>query len=388
MPQDPQYYQPYDGDADADGYPQQPSYPYSEIGYAPQNSFRQDGYGDPYSLPPDGYPESGYAPQNVPRQGGHSEPYGLPPDCRDNYAMPPNGQPQDGYGVPYGQPAEGRENPYRKHYQNAPDFRQYPFGGDFLDEAAHAPRREDAEAVKHRGLAAVLAVFVIVCIAGIVLFSKVLRVTSVTVSGLTSLQAADVAHLAGLDIGRSYLGIDENKVREKVESNRYLVFVSLEKRFPNAVILNVRERVARVNLMVMGVTYVLDEDGMVLERMNSVSLDNDLPTVTGMQAREVRVGRVLAAQKETQLSGMHSVLEELVLQGCIGEISEINLSSMESVYLTTRDGYTVNIGGTDDLRAKIGTMRAVVAKLREMGKSGGVIDATVPGEATYSPEGL
>ncbi len=388
MPQDPQYYQPYDGDADADGYPQQPSYPYPESGYAPQNSFRQDGYGDSYSLPPDGYPESGCAPQNAPRQGGHSEPYGLPPDCRDNYAMPPNGQPQDGYSVPYGQPAEGREDPYRQHYPNAPDSRQYPFGGDFLDEAAHAPRREDAEAAKHWGLAAVLAVFVIVCIAGIVLFSKVLRVTSVTVSGLTSLQAADVAHLAGLDIGRSYLGIDENKVREKVESNRYLVFVSLEKRFPNAVILNVRERVARVNLMVMGVTYVLDEDGMVLERMNSVSLDNGLPTVTGMQAREVRVGRVLAAQKETQLSGMHSVLEELVLQGCIGEISEINLSSMESVYLTTRDGYTVNIGGTDDLRAKIGTMRAVVAKLREMGKSGGVIDATVPGEATYSPEGL
>lgn len=385
MRQNPQYDQPYDGTADAGGYPQQPSYPYPESGYAPPNAFRQDDYGAPYNLPPDGYFESGYAPQNAPRQDGCGDIYNLPPD---NYSMPPNGQPQDGYNVPYGQQASGLENPYRQHYQNAPDSRQYPFGGDFLDEAAYAPKREDAEAAKHRGLAAVLAVFVIVCIAGIVLFSKVLRVTSVTVNGLTSLQAADVAHLAGLDIGRSYLGIDESKVREKVESNRYLVFQSLEKRFPNAVILNVRERVARVNLMVMGVTYVLDEDGMVLERMNSVSLDNGLPTVTGMQAREVRVGRVLAAQKDTQLSGMHSVLEELVLQDCIGEISEINLSSMESVYLTTRDGYTVNIGGTDDLRAKIGTMRAVVAKLREMGKSGGVIDATVPGEATYSPENL
>ncbi len=355
--QNQQNQQPYS--YHGNGYQQQPSYPDpNQQGYAPQNSPQQGAYDDFYGRQGN-YHEQGYIPQNSPQQGVYGDPY-------------------------------GQSNGYQQNsYQNAQNVQQYPYGGDFLDDGRDAPpQSQDEKTAKNRGLIVGLFLFVIVCIAGIFLSAKVLRVTSVTVNGLVTLKAADVAQLAGLDIGRSYLGIDENRVKENVESNRYLVFESLEKRFPNTVILNVRERVARANLMVMGVTYVLDEDGMVLERENTVSLDNGLPTVTGMQAREVRVGRIIAAQKDSQLEGMHEVLDELILQGCITEISEINLSSMDSIYLSTRDGYTVDIGGTSEVRAKIGTMRAVLSKLREMGKNGGVIDATVPGEATYSPADL
>ena len=356
MQQDPRNQQSYG--YRGNGY-QQPSYPDpNQQGYAPQNAPQQGVYDDFYGQQGN-YQEQGYAPQNAPQQGVYDDFY-------------------------------GQQNGYRQNsYQNAQNVQQYPYGEDFLDDGRDTPPQpQEEQRIKNKGLIAALFFFVIVCIAGIFLFTKVLRVTTVTVNGLVTLNATDVAHLAGLDIGRSYLGIDENRVKENVESNRYLVFESLEKRFPNTVILNVRERVARVNLMVMGVTYVLDEDGMVLERENTVSLDNGLPTVTGMQAREVKVGRIIAAQKDSQLEGMHEVLDELVLQGCISEISEINLSDMDSIYLSTRDGYTVSIGTTSEVRAKIGTMRAVLSKLREMGKTGGVIDATVPGEATYSPADL
>lgn len=286
----------------------------------------------------------------------------------------------------------------------------YPFSSnDFLDDDNGAPNASPpCENTRHvrqnfndggnpgdsrvrsrkSGLLSILLTFAILCIAVLILNAKVLRLSTITVNGLVTLDATTVAEAAGLTPGMSYLGIDADKVRDLTNENRYLQFISLEKHFPNAVTLNVKERVPKVNLMVMGVMYVLDEDGMVLERSNNVMPDNGLPTVTGMQTREARVGHLIIAQKANQTQAMRTILDELDAQGYADEISELNLSNLESLYLITIDGYTVNIGGVSEIRAKIGTMRAVVASLREMGKTGGVIDATVPGEATYSPDNL
>ena len=66
----------------------------------------------------------------------------------------------------------------------------------------------------------------------------------------------------------------------------------------------------------------------------------------------------------------------------------MNLADPDSLYLVTRSGYTVHLGDDTQLRAKIGTVRAVIAKLQEMGKYGGVIEASVPAVATYTPMDL
>ena len=66
-------------------------------------------------------------------------------------------------------------------------------------------------------------------------------------------------------------------------------------------------------------------------------------------------------------------------------VAEINIASLDSIYLITQDGYTANIGDAQDLRAKIGTVRAVVSELRRRGLTGGMIEAPVPGQASYRP---
>ncbi|MBQ6256439.1 MAG: hypothetical protein IJJ60_07615, partial [Clostridia bacterium] len=80
-----------------------------------------------------------------------------------------------------------------------------------------------------------------------------------------------------------------------------------------------------------------------------------------------------------------ALFEELEKQGWLSQVSELNFGDPESIYLVTRDGYSARIGDTTRLRAKIGTVRAVVAKLREMGKTGGMLEASIPGEAIYTP---
>ena len=111
----------------------------------------------------------------------------------------------------------------------------------------------------------------------------------------------------------------------------------------------------------------------------------DFAALTISYVRDIRTGEKILFQTEDQLEALCAVLEELELQGALSAMSELNMYDLENIYLVTLDGYTANIGTAEDARAKIGTVRAVVEELRRRGLRGGIIEATVPGQATYRP---
>ena len=241
---------------------------------------------------------------------------------------------------------------------------------------------------KRSGVRTVVITLILILAVAVLLNESVFRIHNVAVVGNRSISWAEVVKAAGLNGSVSYFSLNEKKIAAGIEGNRYLVFERMEKEFPDTVILYVRERYAVANVQVMGVTFQLDGEGLVLERLGNVQPDNDLITVTGFQAREVRVGSMIVPGLASQLEAYRLLIQELGLQGFSSQVSELNLSNSDSLYLITVDGYTAHLGDVSDLRAKIGTVRAVVDKLREMGKNGGVIEASVPAVATYTPSEL
>ena len=68
------------------------------------------------------------------------------------------------------------------------------------------------------------------------------------------------------------------------------------------------------------------------------------------------------------------------------QISEINLSNPENIYLITVEGITVRLGNASYMQAKIGAVRTDMAYLRQLGKTSGILDVTTPEDAKYMPE--
>ena len=238
---------------------------------------------------------------------------------------------------------------------------------------------------KRAGVRTLILTLILILAVMILLNESLLKIRNVAVVGNRNVPWEEVIRAAGLSGSVSYFAVDEKKIAAGINKNRYLIFEGLEKAFPNSMTLYVHERSARANVQVMGVTYQLDEDGMVLERLGSAQPAGDLIAVPGLQAKEIRVGSYIVPGIAAQLDAYKMLMEEINLQGFSGQVSELNLSNSDSLYLITVDGYTAHLGDTSDLRAKIGTVRAVVSKLREMGKNGGVIEASVPAVATYTP---
>lgn len=236
-----------------------------------------------------------------------------------------------------------------------------------------------------RGLYTLIAVLVMLTVAAIFVRDQVFKIRDVEIRSVQNISQEEVMRLLGITANTSYFGLNEEKIRAGIESNRYLRFESMEKVWPNGVILNIQERQPCINVLNAGIQYVVASDGMVLEAYASLRLDNGCIKTTGLNIRDIRVGSQVVCYNSEQLDAMLNIVAELDAQGCMNEIAEMNLSMLDSIYLVTTDSYVANIGDAQQLRPKIGTVRAVVTELRNRGLKGGMIEATVPGEASYRP---
>lgn len=215
----------------------------------------------------------------------------------------------------------------------------------------------------------------------------VFSIRNLRVVGLNRLSWQEVARSAGLSASSNYFGLDEEQVKAGINANRYLVFEKMQKVLPNTLVLHVHERQPMASINYIGIAYIMADDGMILEKTRDLS-DHGLPVVSGLSLRDIRQGSHPVSTRFGQMEACIALVRELHAQGFAPEVLDVNLSETSSIYLSTRDGFSVHLGDANYLRAKVGTVRAVLQKLREAGRSGGVIEATVPGEATYRPDSV
>lgn len=230
-------------------------------------------------------------------------------------------------------------------------------------------------------------IFLLVALAvGLVIRGTVFTVRAAQVSGNVRMSDEAIVQEAGVSLGMNMFELNESDVARRINANRYLSFEKLRMDWPDGVTLFVTERVPSAYVKAYGMLYTLAGDGKVLEESGDIDAALALPEVRGLQEGSVTVGRKIVSESSARLRAYTALIEEMSLQGCLEQISVLNLADVDNILLVTTDGYTVQLGEQTDLRAKIGAMRAVRLKLIELGKEKGTINvADDPVHPTYMP---
>lgn len=231
----------------------------------------------------------------------------------------------------------------------------------------------------------VIGIVAVVVLIAIALFGTVFRVHAIHVSGNTTVTDEAIIRLSGLKVGQSSMTIDDEEVMRKIGSNRYLRCTLVDVQW-NAVTLHVKERVPAVYINHNGMIVTLDNRGFVLEEsLASETGFESLVKVSGMNVRRCALGQQIALQSDNQLEAYTQILVELKAMKGIDLLRELDMSSMDSIYLTTRDDFFVRLGSEDDLHAKLRAFLITREKVLQMGYAKGTIDVTDPGRPTYLP---
>ena len=233
----------------------------------------------------------------------------------------------------------------------------------------------------------VLLIVLVIAAAGLLVYGTVFRVRSSTVQGSSVISPAEVIRLAGLREGMNTLSLDHDAIERGVESNRYLSFVCVEVKLPDTVVIQVRERSASSMIKYCGILYFADNRGMVLEE----SFDTDVTApgivaVEGLDIRQCEVGKQLILGSSRQMDVYTSVLLELKVMGAMDQIRELDLTDMDNLFLVSTDGYSVRLGASENIHAKLRSMLLTLDNLRQNGYGPGTVDVSTPVNPTYIPE--
>ncbi len=254
------------------------------------------------------------------------------------------------------------------------------------------PREEKAVREKERPRRSPLIYVLAVLGAGVILwlvtYYAVFSVRNIRVEGNSGFTDEEIISLSGIRKGQPLLSLDADQAARSIESNVYLRFRYLEKEVPDTVVLGVREREACCWMTWCGIFYTMDKERMVLFETEEENVrPANLVKVDGLRIRSgCMVGQTLMLETEKQQEVFTTLFLEMKVLGCTEDIREADLSNLDSILLTTRDGFTVRLGDSVNLHAKLRSMLLTRDELLQRGYEGGIINVINLEHPIFTPE--
>ena len=141
-----------------------------------------------------------------------------------------------------------------------------PLPPDFVpweaEEIAPPPRRKLKPGIK-----TALLCLVVLAVLAVFVFGSLFRIRTVTIYGNERFTPEEVMQQAGISYGISYFTVTDEYIRDHIGQNHYFIYNGMEKRVPGILNIYITERKERANVYVMGINYLLDEEGMVLRKI-------------------------------------------------------------------------------------------------------------------------
>ena len=237
------------------------------------------------------------------------------------------------------------------------------------------------------GAVALTAILALVAVSLMIAGGRVFVVHSVVVEGNRFISAEEIMQTGGVSIGDSMFTLDTAAVAEKINAHQYLTCNSVWRDFPDRVFINVTEHQPVATANWMGSLVMLGQDGVVMEITGQIDIELAVPVITGASIKSARVGEAVTYGVAGQAEAVEAVLEAIDWQGFTGEISEINVGTLDDLYLVTVDGLIIRLGDSEKLDEKILTARSALVPLRAAyAMRGAVLDvSTGDGQADFQP---
>lgn len=248
----------------------------------------------------------------------------------------------------------------------------------------HAERRN----MKHPGFAALLVLLAMAALAALLMSSSVFVVRNIQVTGVTSVSTQDVIVQSGLRQGESIFLIDQGKIRDNINAHKLLYFESIDVKFPNTVILQVREREACAQIAYLGFMYAIDETGRVLYKSGDLNRETELPVIEGVSIVSIAVGEELNLVDKTQFACAQKMIDALEEANMLRLVHELNVSDPENLYIMTREDTKVELGTTDSLSIKLAIAQAILRDQADRPLQGAKIDVSSGTDGYFIPSDL
>jgi len=263
-------------------------------------------------------------------------------------------------------------------------------GGDRRDSGKGRP-----VPVGRSGLIIAIIVGCIVLFAAIVaaLGLNVFVVKNVDISGGINYTPAEMMEAMGLRMGQSMFTVSGGAMENALKDKPTLILEKVERRFPDTVQITVRETTPTMVVAYLNQYALLDNELRVLS-LQAALPEGDYPLVTGVVVLDAQQGEAIVSNDKGQITALTAIVAAFGRRSDIADestyaplhyVSEIKIQNVEEIYMYTTDGYTIELGNTENLERKALWVEQMLPVFKQKGYAGGVLDVTASSAATFIP---
>lgn len=215
-------------------------------------------------------------------------------------------------------------------------------------------------------VAAVVAVSLVVLSIWLVFFSSVLAVEGADVEGARLLSDEQVRQAADVPTGTPLARVDVDAMTDKLEELPAVAAADVSRKWPDKVLIKVRERVAVATVTGGGRFRGMDENGVVFRDFRT--RPKALPWIKVDPAIDAETREEVLAEGAAVVSALPGHVAR--------RVGHVEVTSIDQISLHLRDGRTV-VWGSADQSADKGKVLAVLLEQEAQ-----VYDVSVPGQPT------
>ncbi|RKD27673.1 cell division protein FtsQ [Caminicella sporogenes DSM 14501] len=185
---------------------------------------------------------------------------------------------------------------------------------------------------------------------------------------------------SGIQLHNNIFKIKLSEITKKIEKNPYIKTAKVSRKLPNKIVIEVIERKRLAAIFYMGIYFIIDDEGYVLETKNKVK---DVVVIEGFEINRFSEG------EKIDLSGNEDLRKVLTLCSLI---QKSNIDIKPKIYynngninITIEDKLKVKFGNGENIDYKFKAFLSILKYLKSKDIYTGVIDISTNGYPVYRP---
>ena len=185
-----------------------------------------------------------------------------------------------------------------------------------------------------------------------------------------------------LPIKQNICKFNKELTKERIESDPYLEVLSIDPKYPDEIVIEVREKKPSAIIPYLNSYFIIDEKCFIMEIINEPE-NIEYPLVQDLEIRNFTVGGKLSTSEEYQTKVLSRVLEAMDKLELGSLVSEIMMGDPNDVEIILTDGIWVRLGQAIDMDKKMLWLKSDDIKDTITGFSGGILDLSTPSKPVF-----
>lgn len=206
------------------------------------------------------------------------------------------------------------------------------------------------------------------------------NIVEISVINNRNIKPEIIEDLSGMKEGSNIFYINTKVAKNNIRSNPYILNISIRRKLPNVVIIDVQERDAAFYIKEGERFIVLDSNGIVLEERDNI--DNmKLVKLEGIKSSEIELGKVIPVNDSRKIKVLTTFADLINRNNSGVNLETIDLSSLTSINVYSSQ-LSFKLGDSVDLEEKLNKAFNIAVTSKVKGKKG-YIDLSFQGTPVF-----